>query len=167
MKTASIRRASMDAIVAQAERESPSNAAASSSATTRSRTFALSPIFRTACTPKIRRPSARCADGVPDGAERASGGDERGRRPQARAARRLHSHPDHDAYFSATDRAQASRSIRRSPIIPTPFISCCRFARANSRAPPPSRGTPTRKIRRDAADDRVKPAVGFTLPGQG
>ncbi len=90
MKTASIRRATMDAIVAQAEREFPFECCGFIIGD--DKVEEVRPIANIQNAMHAKDPAgvpARRADRVPDGAEGASGGDERSRCAQARAAGRL------------------------------------------------------------------------------
>ncbi len=138
MKTASIRRATMDAIVAQAEREFPFECCGFiiGDNKMRSRKSAPSPISRTRCTP-----SSPCA--FPRDARTAFLMDPKQHLAVMNEldARKLalrvvyHSHPDHDAYFSPTDRAQACSFDPSEPDYPDTIyivlsIRSGKFARA-------------------------------------
>ena len=124
MKAASIRRASMDAIVAQAEREFPFECCgfiiADDSveevrpvANIQNRMHAedAAAFPRDARTAFLMEPKEHLAVML-----------EVDRRKLAIRAV-YHSHPDHDAYFSATDRAQACSFDPSEPTIPTSFTS--------------------------------------------
>ncbi len=136
MKAASIRRASMDAIVAQAEREFPfeccgfiigdnSVEEVRPVANIQDRMHAEDPAAfpREARTAFLMEPKAHLA--VMNEVDR--------RKLAIRAV--YHSHPDHDAYFSPTDRAQACSFDPSEPDYPdlvyiVMSIRAGRFARA-------------------------------------
>ncbi len=136
MKAASIRRASMDAIVAQAEREFPfeccgfiigdnSVEEVRPVANIQDRMHAedLAAFPREARTAFLMEPKAHLA--VMNEVDR--------RKLAIRAV--YHSHPDHDAYFSPTDRAQACSFDPSEPDYPdlvyiVMSIRAGRFARA-------------------------------------
>ncbi len=137
MKTASIRRASMDAIVAQAEREFPFECCGfiigDGNAVEQVRPIAN--IQNAHARERSGRVPARRAHGVPDGAEEhlAVMNEVDDRKLELRVV--YHSHPDHDAYFSATDRAQACSFDPAEPDYPDTVyivmsIRAGKFARA-------------------------------------
>ena len=138
MKTASIQRASMDAIVAQAEREFPFECCGFiiGDNETRSRKCGRSPTSRTRCTPKIAAAFPRDARTafLMEPKEHLAVMNEVDRRKLAIRVV-YHSHPDHDAYFSATDRAQACSFDPSEPDYPDTVyivlsIRAGKFARA-------------------------------------
>ena len=124
MKAASIRRASMDAIVAQAEREFPfeccgfiigddSVEEVRPVANIQNRMHAedAAAFPRDARTAFLMEPKEHLA--VMNEVDR--------RKLAIRAV--YHSHPDHDAYFSRPIARRRAHSIRRSPTIPASFTS--------------------------------------------
>ena len=108
MKTASIRRATMDAIIAQAEREFPFECCGfiiGDGAAEEVRPIANIQNQTHAENPAAFGRDARTAF-LMDPKEHLAVLNEIDRR-RLRLLVVYHSHPDHDAYFSATDRAQA------------------------------------------------------------
>jgi proteasome lid subunit RPN8/RPN11 len=136
MKTASIRRASMDAIVAQAEREFPFESCG----------FIIGddsveevrPIANIQNAMHVKDPTAFPRDArtafLMEPKEHLAVMNEVDRRKLALRVV-YHSHPDHDAYFSATDRAQACSFDPLEPDYPDTVyivlsIRAGKFARA-------------------------------------
>ncbi len=138
MKAASIRRASMDAIVAQAEREVPFECCGLIIGDTENSAEEVRPVANIQ-----NRMHAEDAAAFPRDARTAFLMD-----PKEHLAVMLevdrskfairavyHSHPDHDAYFSATDRAQACSFDPSEPDYPdivyiVMSIRAGKFARA-------------------------------------
>jgi proteasome lid subunit RPN8/RPN11 len=109
MKTASIRRASMDAIVAQGEHEFPFECCGfiigDGNAVEEVRPIANIQNAMHAKDPGAFQRDARTAFLMEPKAHLAVMNEVDDRKLELRVV--YHSHPDHDAYFSATDRAQA------------------------------------------------------------
>jgi proteasome lid subunit RPN8/RPN11 len=109
MKTASIRRASMDAIVAQGEREFPYECCGfiigDGNAVEEVRPIANIQNAMQAKDPGAFPRDARTAFLMEPKEHLAVMNEVDDRKLELRVV--YHSHPDHDAYFSATDRAQA------------------------------------------------------------
>ena len=126
----------MDPIVAQAEREFPYECCGFVIGDDASSRCDRSPISRTGCTRRI--PAAHPRDAriafLMEPKEHLAVLNEIDRR-KLKLKIVYHSHPDHDAYFSPTDRAQASCSIPANPTFPIPAdivmsIRSGKFARA-------------------------------------
>ena len=110
MKTASIRRATMDAIVAQAEREFPFECCGFIIGDNENAVEEVRPIANIqnamhAKDPASFRRDARTAFLMDPKQHLAVMNELDSRKLSLRVV--YHSHPDHDAYFSPTDRAQA------------------------------------------------------------
>jgi proteasome lid subunit RPN8/RPN11 len=138
MKTASIRRASMDAIIAQAEREFPFECCGFIIGDHENSVEEVRPIGNIQNRMHAGDPAAFPRDArtafLMEPKEHLAVMNEVDRR---RLALRVvyHSHPDHDAYFSATDRAQACSFDPSEPDYPDTVylvmsIRAGKFARA-------------------------------------
>jgi len=136
MKAASIRRASMDAIVAQAEREFPFECCGfiiGDNAVEEVRPIANIQNAMHAKQPAAYPRDARTAFLMEPREHLAVMNEIDRRRLNLSAV--YHSHPDHDAYFSATDRAQACSFDPREPDYPDTVyivisVRAGKFARA-------------------------------------
>jgi len=137
MKTASIRRASMDAIVAQGEREFPYECCGfiigDGNAVEEVRPIANIQNAMQAKDPGAFPRDARTAFLMEPKEHLAVMNEVDDRKLELRVV--YHSHPDHDAYFSATDRAQACSFDPAEPDYPDTVyivmsIRAGKFARA-------------------------------------
>ena len=138
MKAASIRRASMDAIVAQAEREFPFECCGFIIANNESAVEEVRPIGNIQDRMHAKDPAAFPRDArtafLMEPKEHLAVMNEVDRRKLALRVV-YHSHPDHDAYFSATDRAQACSFDPSEPDYPDTVyivmsVRAGKFARA-------------------------------------
>jgi len=138
MKVASIRRASMDAIVAQAEREFPFECCGFIIGDNENSVEEVRPVANIQNRMHAEDPAAFPRDArmafLMEPKEHLAVMLEADRRKLAIRAV-YHSHPDHDAYFSATDRAQACSFDPSEPDYPeivyiVMSIRAGRFARA-------------------------------------
>ena len=138
MKAASIRRASMDAIVAQAEREFPFECCGFIIGDNENSVEEVRPVANIQNRMHAEDPAAYPRDArtafLMEPKEHLAVMLEVDRRKlELRAV--YHSHPDHDAYFSATDRAQACSFDPSEPDYPDTVyivmsIRAGKFARA-------------------------------------
>ena len=138
MKSASIRRASMDAIVAQGEREFPFECCGFIIGDNENAVEEVRPIANIQNAMHVKDPAAFPRDArtafLMEPKEHLAVMNEVDRRKLAIRVV-YHSHPDHDAYFSATDRAQACSFDPSEPDYPDTVyivlsIRAGKFARA-------------------------------------
>jgi len=138
MKAASIRRASMDAMVAQAEHEFPFECCGFIVGDNESSVEEVRPIANIQNRMHAKDPAAFPRDArtafLMEPKEHLAVMNEVDRRKLALLIV-FHSHPDHDAYFSATDRAQACSFDPKEPDYPDTVyivisIRSGKFARA-------------------------------------
>jgi proteasome lid subunit RPN8/RPN11 len=124
MKTVSIRRASMDAIVAQAEREFPFECCGLIMGDSENSVEEVRPVANIQNRMHAEDPAAFPRDArtafLMDPKGHLAAMIEADRRKLAIRAV-YHSHPDHDAYFSPTDRAQACSFDPSEPDYPGTF----------------------------------------------
>ena len=138
MKHASIRRASMDAIIAQAEREFPFECCGFVIGDNANTVEEVRPIANIQNRMHAQDPAAFPRDArtafLMEPKEHLAAMNEVDRRKLAIRVV-YHSHPDHDAYFSATDRAQACSFDPSEPDYPETVyivlsVRASKFARA-------------------------------------